>query len=133
MCVNLSILAKFTQTRSRQIYLNKLDLNRAFLLEILEENVVGKSCMKILWENIAGNSCGKILLEILARKSRGNFLPEILQENLTGNSCGKILWKNFVGNAAGNSAGNLVRNSCRKFLQYPQTNFEANFENMQVI
>ena len=65
MCVHLSILAKFTQTRSKKIYLNKLDLNRAFLLEMLWEmlweNLVGKYCGKILWENLVGKSCGKFL------------------------------------------------------------------------
>ena len=52
VCVNLSILAKYTQIRSRKIYLNKLDLNRAFLLEMLWE---------MLWEIVAGKSCRKIL------------------------------------------------------------------------
>ena len=58
MCVNLSIFAKFTQTRSRKFYLHKLDLNRV----VLEE-----SCLKFLRENLAG---------ILAGKSCGNFLWE---------------------------------------------------------
>ena len=89
VCVNLSILAKFTQTRSRKIYLNKLDLNRAFLLEILRENVVGKCCRKILWENVAGKCCGKMLW--------------------------KILWENLAGNSEGNAAGNAVGKSCGKF------------------
>ena len=55
MCVNLSIFAKFTQTRSRKFYLHKLDLNRVILLEscgkILQAILAGKSCRKLLQEN----------------------------------------------------------------------------------
>ena len=76
MCVNLSIFAKFTQTRSRKFYLHKLDLNRV----VLEE-----SCLKFLRENLAGNSCRKILREILAGKGEGekaNLRKAVIGGNL---------------------------------------------------
>ena len=91
MCVNSSILAKFTQTGSRKIYLHKLDLNRAFLLEILQENIVGNS---------AGNLVGNY---------EGNLVG-----NLVGNSVGNLAGKsvgNLVGNSVGNSVGNLMGSS----------------------
>ena len=44
MCVNLSVLAQFTQARSRKIYLHMLDLNRAILLKMLWEILYRRSC-----------------------------------------------------------------------------------------
>ena len=76
MCINLSILAKFTQTRSRKIYLHKL----------WEFFLAGNSCRKFLWE---------MLREIL-QKISWEIQWEILQENLAGNCCEIILWENLV-------------------------------------
>ena len=88
MCVNLSIFAKFTQTRSRKFHLQKLDLNRVILQEscgkFLQEILAGKYCWELLRENLAQNCCGKIL-----------------QENVVGNSCWKFLRKNIMGKFLG--------------------------------
>ena len=143
MCVNLSTFCKFTQTRSKKIYLHKLDLNRVILQDswrkLLWEIVAGKSCGKILREILAGNflswmligylsitpyvkSYGKLLQEILV----GNCCRKLLRENPVGDCCGKFLWEIVAGkcsekilweNLAGKCSGKCLRQkSCGKFL-----------------
>ena len=92
----------------------------------------------------SGKSCGKILQEMLQEIMWEN-LWKILWEYLVGKSCQKICGKscqNICGKSCWKCCGKCYGKSCRKFngkscmkilKDQFRTNFEANFENMQVI
>ena len=91
---------------------------RIQLGKILQENLAGKCCGENLAVNLGGKSWGKFLWEI----SCGKFLWEILWENfvgnLVGNSCRKFLQENLAENLVGKSCREILAgNSCGKILR----------------